>query len=92
MSALLIEVAAASPRSTLAELEQRDGFAARHIGPDADEQAAMLAALGYPTRAALIDAVVPAGIRRKSALDLPPGRTEAEALAQLKHIAGRNRV
>jgi glycine dehydrogenase len=92
MPGVLKQAAAASPRSSLAELEERGAFAARHIGPDADDQAAMLATLGYPTRAALIDAAVPAGIRRRAALDLPAGQTEAGALAELRKIAGRNRV
>ncbi len=80
------------PRMTSSELEGRDDFAARHIGADAGEQAAMLAALGYPTRAALIDAVVPAGIRNRPPLDLAPGRTETEALAELRKIAAKNVV
>src|SRR3990172_7063659 len=80
------------PQTSPAEREQQDTFAARHIGPDATDQAAMLSVLGYATRAALIDAVVPAGIRNKSALDLAPGRSEAEALAELRRIAARNRV
>ena len=80
------------PRIALAELEDRDAFRARHIGPDAAEQAEMLALLGFPTRDALIDAVLPAGIRRKTALNLPAGRTEADALAALKNIAAANRV
>jgi glycine dehydrogenase len=32
----------------LSALEQRDEFIARHIGPDAAETAAMLAAVGAP--------------------------------------------
>ena len=63
----LLKTAAA--RKPLAELEQHDAFLERHIGPDSDEQAQMLSLLGYATRAALIDAVVPAGIRSKTALD-----------------------
>jgi glycine dehydrogenase len=85
-------IAAMPARATLAELEQRNAFCARHIGPDAVDQAAMLAVLGYPTRAALIDAVVPAGIRNQSALDLSPGMGEAAALAELKKIAAKNTV
>ncbi len=92
MSAMLKQSAAMPQRPSLAELEQRDAFCARHIGPDAAEQAAMLAVLGYSTRAALIDAVVPAGIRKQSALALPPGRSETAALTELKHIAARNVV
>jgi len=92
MAASLKQAAATPPRASLAELEHSDEFCARHIGPDAAEQAAMLAALGYATRAALIDAVVPAGIRSELARDFPPGRSEAQALADLRGIADRNRV
>ncbi|MFH1043617.1 MAG: aminomethyl-transferring glycine dehydrogenase [Pseudomonadota bacterium] len=86
----LTRVAAMPPRASLAELEQRDAFARRHIGPDAVEQAAMLSELGYATRAALIEAVVPAGIRE--ALEIGDARSEAGALAELKNIAAQNRV
>jgi len=85
-------IAAKPPRASLAELEQRDAFARRHIGPDAGDQAAMLAVLGYATRAALIDAVVPAGIRKREPLDIGDARSEAGALAELREIAARNRV
>jgi glycine dehydrogenase len=63
MSAMLKQSAATPQRPSLAELEQHDAFCARHIGPDAAEQAAMLAVLGYSTRAALIDAVVRSSAR-----------------------------
>ena len=49
MSAELTQ-AAASPRVSLTELEQSDAFLARHIGPDAADQAEMLATLGFSTR------------------------------------------
>ena len=88
----LTQSAVKTPRASLAELEQRDAFARRHIGPDAAEQAAMLAELGYATRAALIDAIVPAGIRNHEALGIGDARSEAGALAELKEIAARNRV
>jgi glycine dehydrogenase len=52
----------------------------------------MLAQLGYATRAALIDALVPAGIRMREALALGDARSEAGALAELKAIAAQNRV
>ena len=85
-------VVAAPPRPSLTDLEQRDAFARRHIGPDDAEQAAMLSVLGYATRAALIDAVVPPGIRMKEEVELGQARSEAGALAELKEIAARNRV
>ena len=92
MQDALTRAAAATPRASLAELEQRDAFARRHIGPDAAEQAAMLSDLGYATRAALIDAVVPAGIRNPQALEIGDARSEAGALAELREIAAQNRV
>jgi len=78
--------------ATLCALEQANAFVARHIGPSPDDQAAMLAVLGHPSRAALMDAIVPSAIRRKAPLALPGAMTEAEALARLKGIAGRNKV
>jgi len=79
-------------RPPLAQLEQSDAFCLRHIGPGDADQAAMLAALGCASRAQLIEAAIPAGIRKQSLLDLPPGRSEAEALDELRRIAGANKV
>ncbi|MEH6436626.1 aminomethyl-transferring glycine dehydrogenase [Massilia sp. DD77] len=82
-------------RSSLTQLEARDSFIPRHIGPSESEQAAMLSTLGYASRAALIDAVVPANIRRKDTLDLgqfAEPRTEEDALAVLKALASKNKV
>ncbi|MBD5803134.1 Glycine dehydrogenase [Azoarcus sp. Aa7] len=78
--------------ATLAQLEQRDDFVGRHVGPDATETQAMLAALGLDSLDRLIDKVIPASILSPSPLSLPEGRTEADALALLRGIAGKNRV
>ncbi|SIR12153.1 glycine dehydrogenase (decarboxylating) alpha subunit /glycine dehydrogenase (decarboxylating) beta subunit [Aromatoleum tolulyticum] len=78
--------------ATLAQLEQRDDFVGRHVGPDATETQAMLAALGLDSLDQLIDKVIPASILSPSPLSLPEGRTEADALALLRGIAGKNRV
>ncbi|WP_284617068.1 aminomethyl-transferring glycine dehydrogenase [Aquabacterium humicola] len=78
--------------SPLAALEPAGEFAARHIGPDAADEQQMLSAIGVASRAALIDALVPRNIRRAAAMALPPAASEAEALAELKRIAGKNRV
>ncbi|WP_336057072.1 aminomethyl-transferring glycine dehydrogenase [Nitratireductor sp. CH_MIT9313-5] len=67
-------------------------FAARHIGPRADETKAMLAALGVPSLETLITQAVPKKIRLDRALDLPPAVGEAEALAELGAIMSENRV
>ncbi|NJD89630.1 MAG: aminomethyl-transferring glycine dehydrogenase [Betaproteobacteria bacterium] len=79
-------------RRTLGELEDRAAFERRHVGPDTGDQAAMLSALGYASRDALMQAIVPPGIRRKAPMALPAGRPEAEALAELRAIAAKNRV
>jgi glycine dehydrogenase len=77
---------------SLTALEAHDAFIARHIGTSPAEQAAMLAALGMPSRAALIDAIVPPAIRRRTPMNLRAPLGEAEALAKLKLVAARNRV
>ena len=77
---------------TLPELEDAGAFAARHIGTTPADQAAMLAELGYATRAALVDAIVPEAIREQAPIPLPGAMTEAAALAKLRAIAATNRV
>jgi len=84
--------AAASTRISLTALEQHRGFVDRHIGTSDEEQAEMLELLGYPTRAALIDAVVPASIRQRAPLALAAAKGEEEALHELKQLAAKNRV
>src|SRR3954470_7705174 len=68
------------------------GFAARHIGPSADEQAKMLAVVGHASRQDVAAAAVPAAIHSEGLLALPAAVGEDEALAQLRALAGRNRV
>jgi glycine dehydrogenase len=80
------------PVVSLQSLENECEFIPRHIGPDAQEQQTMLAAIGQPTLAALIAKVVPASIARPAPMDLPAPVTEAAALAELKAIASKNQV
>ncbi|MEY9949621.1 aminomethyl-transferring glycine dehydrogenase [Kitasatospora sp. GAS1066B] len=82
------------PRSaaTLAELEAASPFESRHIGPDAAAQEKMLAQVGYGSLDELSAAAVPEAIRSITGLDLPAGRTEAQVLAELRELAGRNQV
>ena len=70
----------------------RSAFADRHVGPSPDEQARMLAAIGYSGVEALIDDAVPAAIRTSRPLDLPPALSESAALERLREIAARNTV
>jgi glycine dehydrogenase len=76
----------------LVDLEDHAQFVGRHVGPDATEQATMLAALGLSSLDALIERVVPETIRTGKPLDLPPAATEIEALARLRALADRNVV
>jgi glycine dehydrogenase len=82
----------ARSRSSLRELEQHRGFVDRHIGTDDADQAAMLRTLGFATRGALIDAIVPAAIRSRKPLALPAAKGEEEALEELRGLAAKNRV
>ncbi len=82
-------------QSPLAELEQHGAFIGRHIGSDAAEQQRMLTELGYATRKALMEAVVPATIRLQAAMPLghfSQPKSEQEALAQLRTLADKNQV
>ena len=79
-------------RPTLAELENACEFVTRHIGPDTADEQHMLGVIGAASRQALIDAIVPATIRRATAMALPPAISEAQALAELRTMAARNQV
>ncbi|SNS39135.1 aminomethyl-transferring glycine dehydrogenase [Actinomadura mexicana] len=70
----------------------RSAFADRHVGPSPDDQARMLAAIGYSGAEALIDQAVPAAIRTSRPLELPPALSETAALDRLRELASRNTV
>ncbi|MGC3989215.1 MAG: aminomethyl-transferring glycine dehydrogenase subunit GcvPA [Chthoniobacteraceae bacterium] len=67
-------------------------FAARHIGPDAQEAKAMLAEIGFSSLDEMVAASVPASIRSKKPLDLPAPLSEYEMLAELRVLASKNTV
>jgi glycine dehydrogenase len=81
-----------SSSNALAGLEDPAEFALRHIGIEAEDERRMLATIGVASRAALVEAVVPRSIVRDAPMALPPPVGEAEALAELRTIAARNRV
>jgi len=84
--------AAGTTSAPLSSLEPLDTFARRHNGPDDREVAEMLDLLDYSSLDALIDAAVPAQIRRADALKLPAAASESAALAELRTLAGQNQV
>src|SRR5690554_6785841 len=79
-------------RAPLTELAHHDAFIARHIGPDSNETNTMLQTLGLQCVNELIEKTVPAKIRLREDMDLEDALSEAEALAQLKAIASKNRI
>nr|WP_291273154.1 aminomethyl-transferring glycine dehydrogenase [Gemmatimonas sp.] len=80
------------PRTISPAVAAVDSFIPRHVGPSRSEQQQMLAALGYDSLDAFIDAVVPEQIRFRGTLNTGPERSEAEVLAALRQIAARNQV
>ncbi|TVL89864.1 aminomethyl-transferring glycine dehydrogenase [Streptomyces sp. SAJ15] len=79
-------------RISLAALEQGTPFARRHIGPDGEAQAKMLAQVGFGSLDELTDTAVPDVIKNAEALGLPAARSEADVLAELRTLADRNQV
>ncbi|MDR2364408.1 MAG: aminomethyl-transferring glycine dehydrogenase [Zoogloeaceae bacterium] len=74
----------------LVDLLQQEDFIARHIGASPAERAEMLAALGVGSLDELMAQTLPAGIRLPADVNLPPPRSERQALADLKRIAQEN--
>ncbi|MDO4682785.1 MAG: aminomethyl-transferring glycine dehydrogenase [Lautropia sp.] len=76
--------------------QQHQAFVRRHIGPDAADEAAMLATIGTSSLNALIGETVPAGILLdpgdRPALAVGDGLSEAAALDELAALASRNQV
>jgi glycine dehydrogenase len=71
--------------------ESIGAFAGRHIGASAEEQRRMLETIGYGSIDELMNAAIPEAIRWHGTLDLPAPATEAEAIAELRALAERNR-
>lgn len=81
-----------SSAAPLGALENPSEFVARHIGVDAADEQHMLSVIGAASRRAMIEAIVPRSIARGQAMQLPPAVGEAEALAELRAIASKNKV
>ena len=69
-----------------------DSFVPRHIGPNQTELEHILGVLGYGSLDSLSSAAVPATIALQNGLDLFPGASEPEALAELRTLADANVV
>ena len=73
------------------DVPDSDGFSSPHIGLTPAARHAMLEIIGADSLEALIVTAVPADIRTRRALDLPPARSEAEMAAALRTLAAKNR-
>ncbi|MFW5845589.1 MAG: aminomethyl-transferring glycine dehydrogenase [Planctomycetota bacterium] len=79
------------PDPLIRDLDHPDHFSSRHIGPDADQETAMLRELGHEDLATFTAAIVPADIHQPDRLELPPPIGEAAALEELRRMADQNR-
>ena len=81
----------AGDTKSLDELQYREEFAGRHIGPQAADVSDMLATLGLDSLEALVQSTVPEAVRGDLPEDFPTALPEREALEALARMAARNR-
>lgn len=67
-------------------------FSNRHIGPDPQEVKGMLDLVGYDSLDVLADHVVPADIREKRNLELPPALSERDYLEHVNELSQKNKL
>ncbi|MBW7911042.1 MAG: glycine dehydrogenase (aminomethyl-transferring), partial [Alphaproteobacteria bacterium] len=77
---------------SISELEQKEDFIRRHIGPGDKDLAEMLKAVGAASLDELTARAVPAAILEKSAPVTGDAMTEHEALEELMDMAQQNRL
>lgn len=73
-------------------IEIKNEYAYRHIGPDHDERNQMLKTIGVSSLDELIDKTVPANIRLKQPLHLKKGKSEFAFFDGLKKMIYKNQV
>lgn len=77
---------------SLAQLEQKNAFVGRHIGPSEEEIRQMLDKVGASSLDDLINQTVPNSICLDKPIETGEGATEVEALAALKATAAKNKI
>ncbi len=82
----------AKKRQTLTELEMREDFVRRHIGPGETQIAQMLDFVGAKSLDDLVDRAVPKAIVSERSLGLDPPMSERDTLSYLRRMSDRNRV
>ncbi len=79
-------------RASLGQLEKRNDFVRRHIGPGQEQINKMLEYVDAKDIDDLIAKTIPKSILSKDQLDLPTVRSERSALSDLRKMASRNKV
>ena len=69
-----------------------DQFVNRHIGPNEEQIKAMLDKVGVNSLDELIAQTVPSNIRRTTAMNLPPPKTEVAFLKEFEKMMSQNKV
>ncbi len=82
----------ANKRQTLVELEMREDFVRRHIGPGGTQIAQMLEYLGLDSLDELVEKAVPSAIVSDRLLGLEAPMSERDTLSYLRRMSDRNRV
>jgi glycine dehydrogenase len=70
----------------------QEKFESRHNAPDNQQIKEMLSVVGAKSMEELVGQTIPANIRLKKALNLPPALSEFEFLKDFKEIVSRNKV
>ena len=73
-------------------MSSQTSFQRRHLGVSPDGAERMAREIGFESVQQLVDAAVPASIRRQQSFDLPAAKSETGALVWLKQIMSRNQV
>jgi glycine dehydrogenase len=73
-------------------LEKREAFESRHIGPNSDQLSKMLGVIGASDLDQLINETVPDLIRLQKPLNLPKAKSEYNFLKDLKQLAKKNKI
>ena len=74
------------------DIHYQEKFENRHISPRLEDLPEMLQSIGVSSIDELMDKTVPAQIRLKDALKLPPALSEADYLRKMKQVASKNKV
>ena len=67
-------------------------FSNRHIGPNAEEKSAMLAAIGVNSIDELVSKTIPAAIRLNGELNISTALTEKQYLDHIQELGNKNKV